>query len=145
MKKFIFISILLFATIIFSMHKIENSPRKVSKSELTNQLVSIAISVLEGKDYSDFRNSISPYASVIIDNKHESMTAILGNSIKRAKFVEGKSVKVEYVRLWFPENQENAFMVLETKSQDGKVVNWHTIYFTLAGSTDWQILSWHKG
>jgi hypothetical protein len=143
MKRTIVILIVLFYAIAFSSpHLVDDKSSK--DSLLVEQLVSIVTSILQGKDYSEFRENISPEAYVINNNTYESIFEVLDNPAKKEKFIEVKETKIGFVHLWMPDNQDNAYMVLETKSDDSSKTSWHSILFKFGENKKWQILSWHK-
>jgi uncharacterized protein YxeA len=143
MKKIAVILIALFSTIAFSSPQIGDD-KSTKDSALVEQLVSIVTSILQGKDYSEFRENISPEAYVINNNTYESIFEVLDNPSKKEMFVEVTEIKVSFVHLWMPDNQDNAYMVLETKSDDNSKTSWHSILFKISENKKWQILSWHK-
>jgi len=143
MKKAVVILILLFYAIAFSSPQIGND-KTAKDSALVEQLVSIVTSILQGKDYSELRENISSEAYVIHNNTYESIFEVLENPAKRESFIEVKETIVSFVHLWMPDDQNNAYMVLETKSPDNTKRTWHSILFKFGEHKKWQILSWHK-
>jgi len=143
MKKIAVILIALFSTLAFSSSQIGDD-KSTKDSALVEQLVSIIASILQGKDYSEFRENIYPEAYVINNNKYESIFEVLDNPSKKEMLVETTEITVSFVHLWMPDNQDNAYMVLETKSADNTKITWHSILFKIGENKKWQILSWHK-
>ena len=82
MKKTVVILVVLFSTIIFSSPLFGDNNKKADSHELVKELVSVVTSILQGKDYNNFRNNISPEVYVIINNNYESVFEVLGNSSK---------------------------------------------------------------
>lgn len=144
MKRTALIVFLMFATNMFALPISGDENKKVMDSELVEQLVSMVTSILQGKDYTEFRENISPEAYVINNNSYESIFEVLSNSTKREIFIESNEIKIGFVRLWLPDNQKEAYMVLETKSANNSKINWHSILFKIGKNQKWQILSWHK-
>jgi hypothetical protein len=143
MKKKVVILIVLFYAIAFSSPHIVYD--KSSKdSALVEQLVSIVTSILHGNDYSKFRANISPEAYVIYNNSYESIFEVLDDPSKKELFIEVKETEVGFLHLWMPDDQTNAYMVLETKPPDNTKQTWHSILFKIGDNRKWQILSWHK-
>ncbi len=143
MKKKIVILIVLFYAIAFSSPHIVYD--KSSKdSALVEQLVSIVTSILQGKDYSDLMENISHEAYVIYNNSYESIFEVLDDPSKKESFIEVKETEVGFLHIWMPDDQTNAYMVLETKSADNALKSWHSILFKIGKNKKWQILSWHK-
>ena len=143
MKKKVVILIILFYAIAYSSPQIGDD--KIAKdSVLVEKLISIVTSILQGKDYFEFRGNISPEAYVILNNTYESIFEVLGNPAKRESFIEAKEIIVSFVHLWMPDDQNTAYMVLETKSPNNAKINWHSILFKFGEHKKWQILSWHK-
>ena len=143
MKKTVVILIILFYAIAYSSPHIIDD-KSVKDSALVEQLVSIVTSILQGKDYSELRENISPEAYVIHNNTYESIFEVLGNPSKKESFIEVKEAIVSFVHLWMPDDQHNAYMVLETKSADNTKITWHSILFKIGENKKWQILRWHK-
>lgn len=144
MKRSALILVALFSSIMFSLPLVGDDNKAAKSSELTEQLVSTVTSILQGKDYSEIRENISPEAYVINNNTYESILEVLDNSFKREIFIEGKEVKVGYVHLRVTDDHKNAYLVLQTKNGDNGTTSWHSIYFNLGKNQKWQILSWHK-
>jgi hypothetical protein len=144
MKRTALILVVLFSTILFSLPKSSDDIKNAEGSELVEKLVSIIKPVLEGKDYSKFKNNIFTEAYVINNNTYESIFEILDNPSKKETFIEGEGITVEFVHLRLTDNQSEAYMVLETKSADNKNTSWHSILFRMNENQKWQILSWHK-
>ena len=144
MNRIAVILIVLFSSIVYSSPKSGDDSNKKNNAELIEQLVPMVISIMQGNDITEFRDNISPEAYVINNNRYESIFEVLGNHSKKEKFVEGKEIKVGFVRLWLPDNQKEAYMVIETKSEENTKTSWHTILFRNGGNNKWQILSWHK-
>ncbi len=144
MKRIAVILIVLFSSIVFSSPKRGDDSNKTNNTELIEQLVPMVTSILQGKDITEFRDNISLEAYVINNNSYESIFEVLGNHSKKEMFVEGKEIKVGFVHLWLPDNQKEAYMVLETKSADNTKTSWHSILFKIGENKKWQILSWHK-
>ena len=143
MKKAVVIIILLFYAITFSSPQIGNG-KTAKDSALVEQLVSIVTSILHGNDYSEFRANISPEAYVIYNNSYESIFEVLDDPSKKELFIEVKETEVGFLHLWMPDDQTNAYMVLETKSPNNAKITWHSILFKFGEHKKWQILSWHK-
>ncbi|GMU96907.1 hypothetical protein [Ignavibacterium album] len=144
MKRTAVILVVLFYLIAFTSPIIGDVGKKTNKTELFEQLVTMVTSILQGKDYNEFRENISPEAYVINNNTYESIFEVLGNQSKKEMFIEGKEIKVELVNLWIPDNQKEAYMVLATKSTDNTKTSWHSILIKIGDNNKWQILSWHK-
>ena len=72
-----------------------------------------------------------------------SVFEVFNDPVEKAKFIESKNVRLGVMRLIIPNNQENAYMVLETKSENEKSY-WHSIYFNIDENSEWKIASWHK-
>lgn len=144
MKRTALILVVLFSTILFSLPKSGNDNKNAKGSELVEQLVSMVTSILQGKNYTDFRENIFPEAYVINNNTYESIFEVLSNPTKKEMFVESKETKTGFVHLWLSDNQKEAYMVLETKSSDNTKTSWHSILFKIGENQKWQILSWHK-
>ena len=144
MKQTAFILVLLFSSIAITASTGGGDSIKLNNGELVEQLVPIVTSILQGIDYTEFKESISPEAYVINKNSYESIFEVLSNHSKKEMFVEGKDSKVGFVHLWLPENQKEAYMVLEIKSSDNTKTSWHSILFKIGENKKWQILSWHK-
>ena len=144
MKSKIIILITLLSTIIFSAPNNYGENETVIEAELVDQLVMIVTSIIQGKDYTEFRENISPEAYVICDNSYESIFEVLSNPIKKEKFIEREETKTGILRMWIPEQQNEAYMILETKSDDNMTTNWHSIIFKIGKNQKWQILNWHK-
>lgn len=142
MKKSALILVVLFSSILFSSPLSSDGTQNSKNPELVEQFVSIVISILRGKDYTQFRDNISPEAYVINNNTYESIYEVLGNSSKSKMFLEGEGTKFGFVRLWMPD-EKNAYMVLQTKSDDNTKTNWHSILLKMGENNKWQILSWH--
>lgn len=142
MKRTALILVVLFSSIMLSLPLIGNDNKK--SSELGEQLISLVTSILQGKDYSEFRENISPEAYLIYNNTYESIFEVLENSSKKEIFIEGKEAEVGYVHLLIPDNQQNAYLVLQTKNSDNGKTSWHSIFFKIGENQKWQILSWHK-
>jgi hypothetical protein len=143
MKRIAVILIVLFYAIAFSSPHIADD--KSSKdSALVEKLVSIVTSILQGKDYSELRENISPEAYVIYNNSYESIFEVLDDPSKKESFIEVKETEVGFLHLWMPDDQTNAYMVLETKSIDNAEKSWHSILFKIGKNKKWQIISWHK-
>jgi len=143
MKKIVVILIILFYAIVYSSPHITDD-RSVKDSALVEQLVSIVTSILQGRDYAELRGNISPEAYIIYQNTYESIFEILDNPTKKELFIEVKETEVGFLHLWMPDDQTNAYMVLETKSADKTKITWHSILFKIGENKKWQILSWHK-
>ena len=144
MKRIALILVVLFSTILFSLPKSGDDIKNAEGSEIVEKLVSIIKPVLEGKDYSEFKDNISPEAYVINRNTYESIFEILDNPAKKETFIEGEGIKVDFIHIWLFDNQKEAYMVLETKSADNKNTSWHSILFKMNENQKWQILGWHK-
>lgn len=144
MKRIAVILVVLFSSIIFSSPKSGDDSNKTNNTELVEQLVSMVTSILQGEDIIEFKENISPEAYVINNNNYESIYEVLGNDSKKVMFIEGKDIKIGFVHLWLPDNQKDAYMVLETKSADNTKTSWHSILFKIGENKRWQILSWHK-
>jgi hypothetical protein len=144
MKRIAVILVVLFSSIVFSSPKSGDDSNKKNNTELIEQLVTMVTSILQGEDITEFKENISPEAYVINNNSYESIFEVLGNNSKKEMFVEGKEIKVGFVHLWLPDNQKEAYMVLETKSADNTKTSWHSILFKIGDNNKWQILSWHK-
>lgn len=144
MKRSAIILVLLFSSNMLSLSQNGNKNQTEKGSELFEQLVQIATSILQGKNYSEFRENISTETYVINNNSYESIFELLSNPSKREMFVEGKGTKTGFIHLWLPDNQNEAYLVLETKSEDTTKTNWHSILFKYGENQKWQILSWHK-
>ena len=144
MKRIALILIVLFTFTAFYLPLNGNDRNKQNNSELIERLFPIVKSILEGKDYSEFKDNISPEAYVINSNIYESIFEILGNPSKKESFIEGEEIKFEYAHLWLSDNQNEAYMVLETKSLDNTKTSWHSILFKINENKKWQILNWHK-
>ncbi len=142
-KRIIVILIVLFSATAFSSPQ-NGDDKDVKDSALVEQLVSVVTSILHGKDYSELRENISPEAYIINNNAYESIFEVLDNPAKKEAFVEVEETTIGFVHLWMPENQDNAYMVLETKSADNTNITWHSILFKIGENKKWQILSWHK-
>ena len=82
MKRITVILISLFSTIIFSSPQIGDD-KSAKDSELVEQLVSIVTTILNDKDYSEFRENISPETYVINNNTYESIFEVLDNPAKK--------------------------------------------------------------
>jgi hypothetical protein len=143
MKKTAVILIILFYNLAFSSPQIEGY-KNVKDSALVEQLVVIVTSILHGNEYTRFKENISPEAYVIYNNTYESIFEVLENPSKKEKFIEVKEILVSFVHLWMPDDQNTAYMVLETKSADKTKITWHSILFKIGENKKWQILSWHK-
>ena len=144
MKRIAVILVVLFSSIVFSSPKSGDDSNKKNNTELIEQLVTMVTSILQGEDITEFKENISPEAYVINNNSYESIFEVLGNHSKKEMFIEGKEIKVGFVHLWLPDNQKEAYMVLETKSADNTKTSWHSILFKIGDNNKWQILSWHK-
>jgi len=143
MKKTAVILIVLFYNLAFSSPQIEGY-KNVKDSALVEQLVVIVTSILHGNEYTRFKENISPEAYVIYTNTYESIFEVMENPTKREKFIETKETIVSFIHLWMPDDQNTAYMVLETKSEDNLGRSWHSILFKISENKTWQILSWHK-
>jgi len=144
MKQIVVILVVLFSSLVFCSPISGDDNKKTNNAELVEQLVSMVTSILEGKDYTKFIENISSEAYVINNNAYESIFEVLDNHSKKEKFIEGKEIKVGFVHLWLPDNQKEAYMVLETKSADNTKTSWNSILFKIGDNQKWQILSWHK-
>ncbi len=144
MKRTALILAVVFSSIIFSSPLIGDDSKNEKSSELHEQLVSMVTSILQGKDYSEFRENISPEANLINNKTYDNIFEVLGNSSKKDIFIEGKEAEVRYVHLWLPENQKTAHLVLQTKNSNNGKTSWHSILFKMGENQKWQILSWHK-
>ena len=144
MKRTAVILVVLFYSIAFSSSLSGDAGKKTNNADIVKQLVPMVKSILQGKDYNEFRENISPEAYVINNNTYESIFEVLGNQSKKEMFIEGKGIKAEFVQLWLSDNQKEAYMVLETKSADNAKTSWHSILFKIGENKKWQILSWHK-
>lgn len=144
MKRVVLILIALFSFTAYYSPVNGDDSNKLNSSELVEKFVSIVKSILEGKDYSEFKDNISPEAYVINRNTYESIFEILDNPAKKETFIEGKGITVEFVQLWLSNKQSEAHMVLKTKSTDNTKTCWHSILFKISENQKWQILSWHK-
>ena len=144
MKRTAVILVVLFYSIAFSSPLNGDAGKKTNNADIVKQLVPMVKSILQGKDYNEFRENISPEAYIINNNTYESIFEVLGNQSKKEMFIEGTEIKVEFVHVLLSENQKEAYMVLETKSADNTKTNWHSILFKIGGNKKWQILSWHK-
>jgi hypothetical protein len=144
MKRIVLIPIVMFT--LFACYTPVNGDdsNKQNNSELIEKLFPIVKSVLEGKDFSEFKDNISPEAYVINGKTYESIFEILGNPSKKETFIEGEEIKFEYAHLLLSDNQDEAYLILETKSSDNTKTSWHSILFKLCNNRQWQILSWHK-
>lgn len=143
MKKIVVILIILFYAIGYSSPHITDD-KSVKDTALVEKLVTIVTSILQGKDYSELRGNISPEACVIHNNTYESILEVLDNPSKKEKFIEVKETIISFVHLWMPDDQNTAYMVLESKSADKTKITWHSILFKIGENKKWQILSWHK-
>lgn len=144
MKRIALILVVLFSSIALSTPISGGDSKKINKTELVEQLVSMVTSILQGKDYTTFRENISPEAYVINNNSYESIFELLSNPSKKDMFIEGNETKVGFFHLWMPDNQKEAYLVLETKVLDNVKHSWHSILFKVGDNQKWQILSWHK-
>ncbi|RJQ60819.1 MAG: hypothetical protein C4517_09880 [Stygiobacter sp.] len=144
MKRIVLILVVLFSSIAFSSPISGGDSKKINEPELVEQLVSMVTSILQGKDYTAFRENISPEAYVINNNSYESIFELLGNPSKKDMFIEGKKTSAGFFHLWMPDNQKEAYLVLETKTLDNVKHSWHSILFKVGDNQKWQILSWHK-
>ncbi|MDP3581088.1 MAG: hypothetical protein Q8S39_04075 [Ignavibacteria bacterium] len=144
MKRIALILVVLFSSIAFSSPISGDDSKKINKPELVEQLVLMVTSILQGKDYTAFRENISPEAYVINNNSYESIFELLGNPSKKDTFIEGKNTSAGFFHLWMPDNQKEAYLVLETKTLDNIKHSWHSILFKVGDNQKWQILSWHK-
>ena len=144
MKRTAVIFVVLFSSIAFSSPINGDASKKTNNTELVEQLVAMLTSILQGKDYNEFRENISTEAYVIFNNTYESIFEVLGDQSKKEIFIEGKELKVGFVHLWLPDNQKEAYMVLQTKSANNAKTSWHSILFKIGENGKWQILSWHK-
>ncbi|MDI6803395.1 MAG: hypothetical protein QME58_06060 [Bacteroidota bacterium] len=123
MKRTALILVVLFSSIMFSLPLIGNDNKNEKSSELGEQLVLMVTSILQGKDYAGFRENIFPEAYVIYNNIYENIFEVLGNISKKEIFIEGKEAEVGYVHIWLPDNQQNAYLVLQTKNVDNGKTN----------------------
>jgi dsDNA-binding SOS-regulon protein len=129
---------------MFSLPLIGDDNKNEKSSEIVEQLVSMVTSILQGKDYSEFKENISPEAYIIYNNTYESIFEVLENSSKKEIFIEGKEAQVEYVHLWMPDDQKATHLVFRTKNSDNGKTSWHSILFKIGENQKWQIISWHK-
>lgn len=143
MKRIVLILIVLFSFLGFNAPVNGDDSVKSNNSELTENFISIVKSVL-GDEYSKFQENISSGAYLINGNKYESLIETLGNPEKKELFKEGMDIKIEYFHLWLSDDQNEAYLVFETKSEDDTKVFWHSILFKADKDQTWQILSWHK-
>ena len=144
MKRIALILVVLFSATLFSLQKSSGYNKNAKDSELVEQLVPIVLSLLQGSDYTEFKENISTEAYLINNNTYESIFEVLSNPTKKEMFVEGKEIKTGFIHLWLPDNEKEAYMVLETKSADNLKISWHSILFKNGENHKWQILSWHK-
>lgn len=132
MKKVVFLSILLASTFIFA---------EKNTSEPGEKFIQIVKSVLEADNLDNQKENIFPEAYVVLDGNYESIFEIFNNSGKKEKFVE-KNIEIGLSHLRIMTDEENAYLVLQTKSQNKS--HWHTILFHKNKENHWQIQSWHK-
>ncbi|MDP2209031.1 MAG: hypothetical protein Q8K98_09700 [Bacteroidota bacterium] len=144
MKRTALILVVLFSSIMFSLPLIGDDNKNEKSSELGEQLVLMVTSILQGKDYAEFKENISPEAYLIYNNTYESIFEVLENSSKKEIFIDGKKAEVGYVHLWMPDDQKTAYLVLGTKNSDNGKTSWHSILFKIGENQKWQILNWHK-
>lgn len=144
MKRSALVFVVLFSSIMFSSPLIGDDNKNVNSIELTEQLVLMVTSILQGKDYSEFRENISPEAYLINNNTYESIFEVLGNPSKKEIFIEGKEAEVGYIHLWITDDQKNAYLVLQTKNAVSGKTSWHSLFFKLGENQKWQICSWHR-
>ncbi len=143
MKKSAVIFVVLFSTILLSAPKNGNEKKESEDTKISDQLVSIVTSIIRGEDYTQFKANISPEAYLISNKSYESIFEILSNPAKQSELIEGKDTKIQFFSLRMPDNQKDAYMVLETKSGDNQESNWHSVFFKLNENNTWQILGWH--
>jgi hypothetical protein len=142
MKKIILILLLFYcSSLIFAQHK-NTTCQPTQNSELVNGFISIITPLLKGKDNTIVKSNISPEAYIIINNSYESLFELLMDPLKKKNITVGEDLKIKFLRLILQEENKNAYMILETNS-DNKA-SWHSILFRMNENNDWQILSWHK-
>ena len=144
MKSTALFLVVLFSSIMFSKPLNGDENKNVNSSELVEKLVSIVIPILQGKDYTEFKENISPEAYVINNNSYESIFEVLGNSAKKEKFIEGKEVKFGFAQLLMLDDSKEIYLILETKNGDDTKTCWHSILFKIGDNQKWRIISWHK-
>ena len=68
MKRTAVILVVLFYSIAFSSPLSGDAGKKTNNADIVKQLVPMVKSILQGKDYNEFRENISPEAYVINNN-----------------------------------------------------------------------------
>lgn len=144
MKRSAFILVILISSIALSFPKGGDTNKEAGRAEVVKQILPIVKSILQGEDFSVYKENIAPGAYLIDGSSYESMDEVLKNSSERRSFVEGKGFVIQYVHLWMPDNKKSAYMILETKYSNGTKTCWHSILFELNKNQKWEILSWHK-
>jgi hypothetical protein len=112
--------------------------------EITIHLTSVATSILQGINYSEFRENLHPEAYVINNNVYESIFEVLGNASKKESLIEGKDLRVGFVHVRVHDDLKTAYLILESKSDKTLETHWNTIIFKISKYQKWQIISWHK-
>lgn len=142
MKKAVLLPIFLFLSISFT-YPFNLTGEKSGNPQPYEQLVAVAMTILEGNYSPEIKKNISPEAYIIYDNYYESLFEVLSDPVKRQELEEGKAIRPEYSQLTLSEDHTNAYLVLETRANDHTKTNWHTIYFKMGKNKQWQIIGWH--
>ena len=141
-KKSLVAFILLFSVAV-SAQSSQNSEKNLLDQNIPEKVLNTVLSILQDNPINDLKSIFTPDAYLINIDSYLSVYEVFNNPKEKAKFIESKNMRLGVMRLTVPENQENAYMVLETKSENEKSY-WHSIYFNIDENSEWKIASWHK-
>ena len=96
------------------------------------------------EDYSAIKPNISSEAYLISNKSYEHIFETLNNPEKQSNLIEGKEAEIKFFSLRVSDDENSAYLVVETSSKENNVPIWHSIFFRLNENNMWQILGWHK-
>lgn len=137
------IALIFLFSISVSAQSSQNSEENLLDQNIPEKVLNTVLSILQDNPINDLKSNFTPDAYLINSDSYLSVFEVFNDSVEKAKFIESKNVRVGVMRLTIPNNKENAYMVLETKSENEKSY-WHSIYFNIDENSEWKIASWHK-
>ena len=135
-------AVLMLTFSLYAFSNVKASGKDTHKAEV-EQMTKMILSILKDRNYSTYKDFISPGAYIINNNDYESFFKLMTDNSDRKSFIEGKDIIVGFVSAMIPDDH-SAYIVLKTQSTDGTDAHWHSVYFVLGKNNKWQIYSWHK-
>lgn len=137
------IALIFLFSISVSAQSSQNSEENLLDQNIPEKVLKTVLSILQDNPINDLKSHCTPDAYLINSDSYLSVFEVFNDPVEKAKFIESKNVRLGVMRLTIPNNKENAYMVLETKSENEKSY-WHSIYFNIDENSEWKIASWHK-